>query len=438
MSEVAAFCPIEDLIDGNWPGEWGEEPESGNANTIVYRSTDIDDSGNLNEEGGVRRFVVPLKCKSKVLRKGDLLLESSGGTPDRPVGRVAAYNGLRKESCLVSNFLRTLRPKPSVNSRYLLWQLIQLHLSPGIWRYQQQTTGIINLKHADYLRHKIWLPERNVQDEISATIDSFHNAIEKTESLIAKYQQIKAGLMHDLFTRGVTADGKLRPSREQAPELYKETPIGWIPKEWSVGLVKDCGSVQLGRQRSPNQLSGRWTTPYLRVANVFDGYIDYSDILEMDFKPVERDTFSVRRGDILLNEGQSLELVGRSAMFDGPENTYCFQNTIVRFRAYKNHMPNYYRYLFKWWLDTGRFMTIAKQTTSVAHLGADRFARLKCSILDKDEQNRIGDQLASMQLLIWQEECHAAKLRLLKSGLMHDLLTGYVRVPQDKVMEAPP
>ena len=37
--------------------------------------------------------------------------------------------------------------------------------------------------------------------------------------------------MHDLFTRGVTADGKLRPPREQAPELYQETPVGWIPVE---------------------------------------------------------------------------------------------------------------------------------------------------------------------------------------------------------------
>ena len=56
--------------------------------------------------------------------------------------------------------------------------------------------------------------------------------IEQTETLIAKYQQIKAGLMHDLFTRGVTPDGKLRPTRAEAPQLYQESPLGWIPKEW--------------------------------------------------------------------------------------------------------------------------------------------------------------------------------------------------------------
>ena len=41
--------------------------------------------------------------------------------------------------------------------------------------------------------------------------------------------------MHDLFTRGVTPDGNLRPTRAEAPQLYKESPLGWIPKEWEVG-----------------------------------------------------------------------------------------------------------------------------------------------------------------------------------------------------------
>ena len=72
------------------------------------------------------------------------------------------------------------------------------------------------------------------QRKIACYLDAVQTVIEKTEALIHKYQQIKAGLMHDLFTRGLTADGKLRPPREQAPELYQETPVGWIPKEWCI------------------------------------------------------------------------------------------------------------------------------------------------------------------------------------------------------------
>ncbi|MGZ8373776.1 MAG: restriction endonuclease subunit S, partial [Nitrospira sp.] len=203
---------------------------------------------------------------------------------------------------------------------------------------------------------------------------------------------------------------------------------GWIPKEWEVVSVRGCGSVQLGRQRSPDQMSGRWTMPYLRVANVFDGYINYSDVLEMDFTPDERRTFSLRQGDILLNEGQSLELVGRCALYDGQDDAFCFQNTLVRFRPFDKQYPLFYRFLFKWFLDCGLFMRIAKQTTSVAHLGADRFARMRCISVPYDEQFRIAERLGVLQGRLDSEMAHASKLRHQKQGLMQDLLTGRVRV----------
>ena len=141
----------------------------------------------------------------------------------------------------------------------------------------------------------------------------------------------------------------------EAPDLYKESELGWIPKEWDAARVDEVGSVQLGRQRSPKHQSGRFTTPYLRVANVFDGWIDYSDILEMDFTPREKQTYSVLPGDIFLNEGQSLELVGRSAVYEGNPDHYCFQNTLVRFRAYEPNDHCFCQGIFKFWLDTGEF-----------------------------------------------------------------------------------
>ncbi len=77
-------------------------------------------------------------------------------------------------------------------------------------------------------------PQPPQQRRIAEILSTLDETIEQTEALIAKYQQIKAGLMHDLFTRGVTPDGKLRPTRAEAPQLYKESPLGWIPKEWEL------------------------------------------------------------------------------------------------------------------------------------------------------------------------------------------------------------
>jgi type I restriction enzyme, S subunit len=85
------------------------------------------------------------------------------------------------------------------------------------------------------------------QEKIAKILETTEQTIEKTEALIHKYQQIKAGLMHDLFTRGLTADGKLRPPREQAPELYHEPPIGWISQDWTVKNASDmCYPITKG------------------------------------------------------------------------------------------------------------------------------------------------------------------------------------------------
>ncbi len=273
------------------------------------------------------------------------------------------------------------------------------------------------------------------QQKIARILTTLDNLIEKTETLIAKYQAIKQGMMHDLFTRGVDAHGHLRPPQSKAPDLYKQSELGWIPKEWMPCGVDEVGSVQLGRQRSPKHQSGRFTTPYLRVANVFDGFIDYSDVLEMDFTPTEKETYSLLPGDVLLNEGQSLELVGRSAIYTGEPGRFCFQNTLIRFRAYYPNDLRFCRSLFKRYLDTGRFMTIARQTTSVAHLGADRLARMTFPCPHPDEQHRIANILSHHERRCELDRKYKDKLFRLKSGLMQDLLTGKVRVKMDEFKE---
>ena len=144
-------------------------------------------------------------------------------------------------------------------------------------------------------------------------------------------------------------------------------------KDFIFGLLflRRCSDeVRLGRQRSPAHDIGQHMKPYLQVASVFDGFVDYSDILAMNFEPAEQETYGLIPGDTPLNEGQSLELVGRSEIFSGPAGVYFFQNTLVRFRCNSTTIPVFCQAMFKYWLDTRRFTLIVKQTASVAHLGA--------------------------------------------------------------------
>ena len=356
------------------------------------------------------------------LQSGDIVFAGSGETYEE-IGKATAYCNHGQAYAGADTII--FRPRAVLNSRFAGYAVNSEH-AISYKSKMGQGSSVIHISAGHLSHYPLRVPPARQQTRIADILSTIDEAIEQTKAVIAKTQQIKVGMMHDLFTRGVTKDGQLRPPRQEAPQLYKESPLGWIPREWGIAVIGQCGTVKLGRQRSPDQHSGKWTMPYLRVANVFDGRIDYGDILEMDFTPEERKTHSLMPGDILLNEGQSLELVGRSALYDGEEGAYCFQNTLVRFRPHRCNYPQFFRWLFKLYLDIGRFMTIAKQTTSVAHLGAERFARMQCSALSPDEQRLIGDRLQALHDKINCESELVSKLRQLKVGLMNDLLSGRV------------
>ncbi|MCP3819977.1 restriction endonuclease subunit S [Streptomyces sp. A3M-1-3] len=197
--------------------------------------------------------------------------------------------------------------------------------------------------------------------------------------------------------------------------MQAEEEIRWVP-------VRELGEVRMGKQLSPDSRAAVQQFPYLRVANVFDGRIDYSDVKTMGFTETERATYSLRRGDILLNEGQSLELVGRSAIYEGPESAFCFQNTLVRFRAGQEVLPEYAQVVFSRWLATGVFASIAKKTTSIAHLGGERFAALGFPLRTLAHQRRVVDLLDAVTGMERAIEESIAKALTIRDALMGKLL----------------
>jgi len=158
---------------------------------------------------------------------------------------------------------------------------------------------------------------------------------------------------------------------------------------WKIKRVANAGNVQLGRQRAPKYQSGNWSHPYLRVANVFDGYINFEDVLSMDFDSRDYDRYELLPGDILLNEGQSRELVGRCAVYEGQIGGCCFQNTLIRFRCGHELIPGFAFCYFQYLFHRQVFAAVARQTTSIAHLGADTFQKMFIPIPPIDEQERI-------------------------------------------------
>lgn len=132
--------------------------------------------------------------------------------------------------------------------------------------------------------------------------------------------------------------------------------------------------------------------PYLRVANVFEDRIDTTDLKEMDFTDVF-DRYRLAPGDVLLNEGQSPELLGRPAIYRGHPADVAFTNTLLRFRAGPKITPEWALLVFRQHMHSGRFAQEARITTNIAHLSSKRFKTVEFPVPPEDEQRRIVEIL---------------------------------------------
>ena len=151
--------------------------------------------------------------------------------------------------------------------------------------------------------------------------------------------------------------------------------------------------MQLGRQRAPRYHHGPNMKPYLRVANVFEDRIDATDVMEMDFNPEEFERYRLRPGDVLLNEGQSPQFLGRPAIYHGDPPDVAFTNSLLRFRAGPAVTPEWALIVFRHHMHSGRFARESRITTNIAHLSATRLKSVEFPVPPLHEQKRIVDAL---------------------------------------------
>jgi len=118
------------------------------------------------------------------------------------------------------------------------------------------------------------------QSRIAAVLDTVDEAIAKTEAVIAKLKQVRAGLLHDLLTRGLDEHDQLRDPIAH-PDQFKDSPMGRIPREWEVSTVGQLELQIIDGDRGSNypnesQLSDQGFCVFLNNKNIVDGSIDFS------------------------------------------------------------------------------------------------------------------------------------------------------------------
>ena len=282
---------------------------------------------------------------------------------------------------------------------------------------------------------KVRIPQSTKeQNRIASILDLVDSAIERTESLIAKYQQIKAGLMHDLFTRGVTANGKLRPPREQVPELYHETPIGWIPKEWKlvrmIELAQDrSGSTTIGPFGS-NLVTSDYRLEGVPVVFVRDvketGFEWNSNTYVSKSKAQQLSAHMVSPGDVLATKMGLPPCI--SCLYPDWMPNGVITADMIRLSPDTKKVDGY-------WLSAAINHDRVKRQVAAITAGVTRpkvtladFRSIKIAKPELDEQKRVRARLRAAQEMLDSEFAKLRKLQQEKLGLMHDLLTGHVCV----------
>jgi len=154
---------------------------------------------------------------------GDVMITKDSETPnDIGVPSVATWSN---ERLVCGYHLALLKPdrrevEPVFLAKYLRLPKVASYfgkLACGSTRYGLSNSGIA--------RTPLQLPLVPEQRKIARILTTLDGLIEKTEALIAKYQAVKQGMMHDLVTRGIDAHGHLRPHQSESPDLYKPSEL---------------------------------------------------------------------------------------------------------------------------------------------------------------------------------------------------------------------
>ncbi|RLJ20074.1 hypothetical protein DJ031_07165 [bacterium endosymbiont of Escarpia laminata] len=276
------------------------------------------------------------------------------------------------------------------------------------------------------------------QAKISHILQTIDQTIEKTEALIEKQQQIKAGLMHDLFTRGIGPDGKLRPPREQAPELYQQTPIGWIPKKWQYATIDAVKEGIVDGPFGSNLKTEHYVSdPGVRVVRLQNIqatiYNDKDRAFVSDKHANSLFRNKVVGSDILIaGLGEERYPVGRACLYPDELPPSINKADCFRLRCLDGVVHNgFLMYFLNTWQAKSQVRKYEQGVTR-PRINLGNMKKVFVPKPKPEEQITIFSRLEELTAKVNAETTYLNKLSLQKSGLMHDLLTGKVQVNIDQ------
>lgn len=294
------MAKLIDITGKALSGEWGIDDETGDG-VPVLRTTNFTNEGVVNYNDVITRTITKKNIDQKFLRKGDIIIEKSGGSDKFPVGRVIYFDG-DENTYLFNNFTGLLRVKDKKiwNSKYVFYSLFANYRRGGTRAFENKTTGIHNLKTDDFVsRFDIYELPIKEQNLICEKLDKIYNIIKlRRQELLILDDLIKARFV----------------------EMFGDPQIN--PFGWDVVNISEVvgGKISNGFFAKRDDYIDDGNVSVLGVANIVNRM--YSKVDELpktnaDDKDIEK--FEVRYGDMLFCRSSLVaEGIGKASII--PEN----------------------------------------------------------------------------------------------------------------------
>jgi len=258
------------------------------------------------------------------------------------------------------------------------------------------------LKEEKLLAMNIPLPPLEEQRRIVARI----------EELVARIEEAQ-----ELRRRGVEEMDALKSSAKSV-FFSKE-----FNKQWPIMALSDIADIRAGATLGRSLCGPTIKLPYLRVANVQDGYLDLGSIKEIEILESEQEKWQLQDGDILLTEGGDWDKLGRGVVWHSEIKMCIHQNHIFRLRVNPNEFdPEYLCSLIGSAYGKDYFRAASKQTTNLASINQRQLKAFKAFKPPLEEQRRIIAYVDALQSNLDALKRHQAETANKLDALMPSIL----------------
>ncbi len=238
------------------------------------------------------------------------------------------------------------------------------------YKYLYYALKNANIPNTGYNRHFKWLkeikikyPDRARQDEIVEILDNVSDIIHKRQDELSQLDDLIKARFVEMFGDPI-----------KNPKGWKVVTVGDVVKEVRYGTSK------------PAAEGGKY--PYLRMNNITaDGHLDLNDLKYIDIPDDEIEKCVVRKGDILFNRTNSIELVGKTTVFDLPEDMV-IAGYIIRVRLYERLLPEVLSQYMNLEALKDILRSMAKGAVNQANINAQELQSIKVYIPDMELQKQ--------------------------------------------------